>query len=198
MTVTRSNLALALSNTEMLEDALKRGTSGRRVDIGWERSSASISYPSPATAPLPATLSTGPASNAPMAKSETGFFKFLRNNPVSSTLPPIPHHLHRESGGSSGVHTPHSSIDGPSTSTFNPLRNQSHLTSPSMPSLHATNGGATGLSRREEELAQALQRERASTVKVLEEKRKLEEELESLSQALFEEVTTWSPFLCFY
>lgn len=58
--------------------------------------------------------------------------------------------------------------------------------SPSLPSLHSTNSTANSL-RREEELAQALQRERASTKKVLEEKRNLEEELESLSQALFEE-----------
>jgi hypothetical protein len=59
-----------------------------------------------------------------------------------------------------------------------------------MPSLHTANGGGNppSTSRREEELAQALQRERASTKKVLEEKRNLEEELESLSQALFEEV----------
>jgi hypothetical protein len=64
------------------------------------------------------------------------------------------------------------------------------LTSPSLPSLHSSVGGAAGMttSRREEELAQALQKERASTTKVLKEKQKLEEELESLSQALFEEV----------
>jgi hypothetical protein len=64
------------------------------------------------------------------------------------------------------------------------------LTSPSLPSLHSTIGGTAGIttSRREEELAQALQKERASTTKVLREKQKLEEELESLSQALFEEV----------
>lgn len=190
LTVTQSNLTLALSNMEMLEEALKRDGSGRRADVGWARSSASVSYSSPSTAPLPANSSASSTSNAPVTKSDTGFFKFLRNNTGASTPPPGQHHLHRDSAGSAGMHTPHSSMDGPSTSTPNLLRHQSHLNSPSMPSLHTANGGGNppSTSRREEELAQALQRERASTKKVLEEKRNLEEELESLSQALFEEV----------
>ncbi len=167
MTVTESNLALALSNTEMLEEALKRDASGRRADVGWARSSGG---PTPATAPI--------------AKSETGFFKFLRSNGGASTPPPG--HLHRDSGGSAGMHTPHASIDGPSSSTPNLLKSQSHLNSPSMPSLHS---GIPGTSKREEELAQALRRERESTTKVLREKQQLEEELESLSQALFEEAS---------
>ncbi|KIM31551.1 hypothetical protein M408DRAFT_327724, partial [Serendipita vermifera MAFF 305830] len=179
LTVTQSNLALALSNTEMLEAALKRDASGRRVDVGWARSSAI--YP-PATAPLPANAGSPSASTPPIAKSETGFFKFLRNNGGSSTPPPG--HMHRDSGGSIGMHTPHPSIDSPSSSTPNLHRAHSHLASPSMPSLHST---VSSVSKREAELAQALQRERESTSKALEEKRKLEEELESLSQALFEE-----------
>jgi hypothetical protein len=158
--------------------------------VGWARSSAAVSYSSPATAPLPANPNAGSASNAPMTKSETGFFKFLRNNTGAHTPPPGSHHLHRDSAGSAGLHTPHSSLDGPSASTPDLLKHQSHLMSPSLPSLHATHSSVNALStsRREEELAQALQRERASTKKVLEEKRNLEEELESLSQALFEEV----------
>jgi hypothetical protein len=174
----------------MLEEALKRDASGRRVDVGWARSSAPLSYSSPATAPLPANPNAGSTPNGPMAKGETGFFKFLRNSTGASTPPPGPHHLYRDSAGSAGMHTPHSSLDDPSASTPDLLKHQSHLMSPSLPSLHATNSAvnALSISRREEELAQALQRERASTKKVLEEKRNLEEELESLSQALFEEV----------
>jgi hypothetical protein len=179
--VTQSNLALALSNTEMLEAALKRDASGRRADVGWTRSASASS---PVTAPLPASPSV-------TGKTETGFFnKFLRNNTgvnsPSAMGSVYSHHAHHTSSGSSILHTPQSSVDGP-------IMNKGQLqglTSPSMPSLHSNIGGVAGMttSRREEELAQALQKERASTTKVLKEKQMLEEELESLSQALFEEV----------
>lgn len=162
----------------MLEEALKRDASGRRADVGWARSSA-ISTP-PTTASLPANAGS---PSVPIAKNETGFFKFLRSNGGASTPPPG--HFHRDSGGSTGMHTPHASIDGPSSSTPNLLKSQSHFMSPSMPSLHSV---TPGVSRREEELTQALRRERESTTRALKEKQNLEEELESLSQALFEEV----------
>ncbi|KAG8778992.1 hypothetical protein FRC16_003547 [Serendipita sp. 398] len=176
LTVTRSNLALALSNNEMLEEALKRDASGRRVDVGWNRSTGT---PSPMSGtPMHYQHSPQP----PLQKGETGFFKFLRgNNSVSS-----PRHMQSDSTGSARLHTPNSSIDGaaPPSSAFS--RAQSGLMSPSMPSLHVTSPTASN-ARREEELAHALQKERASTSKALMEKQKLEEELESLSQALFEE-----------
>ena len=61
-----------------------------------------------------------------------------------------------------------------------------HVASASVPSL--VNEGVVKSARREEELTKALATERAAKQKVLKEKTQLEEELESLSQALFEEV----------
>ena len=61
-----------------------------------------------------------------------------------------------------------------------------HVASASVPSL--VNEEVVKSARREEELTKALATERAAKQKVLKEKAQLEEELESLSQALFEEV----------
>lgn len=184
LTVTRSNLALALSNTEMLEEALKKDAAGRRPDVGWARSSS----PMPGTFPSTSSPSSGTA-HTPIPK--TGFFKFLRGETGgNAATSPVPHHVHNISTSSARLHTPNSSIDSPTAPSPVNTRGPSGLTSPSMPSLHSGNGagtGSRGSSKREEELAQALQRERASTSKAVQEKQKLEEELESLSQALFEE-----------
>jgi len=61
-----------------------------------------------------------------------------------------------------------------------------HVASASVPNL--VNEEVVKSARREEELTKALATERAAKQKVLKEKAQLEEELESLSQALFEEV----------
>lgn len=61
-----------------------------------------------------------------------------------------------------------------------------HVASASVPSL--VNEAVVKSARREEELTKALATERAAKQNVLKEKAQLEEELESLSQALFEEV----------
>lgn len=180
LTLTRSNLALALSNTEMLEEALKRDASGRRADVGWATAAPNTSFPplsTPATAPLP-------GMNTPPPKGESGLFKFLKGG--AGTPPPgsARSHIAHHSVGS-GVHSHHSSVDYKRAS----FRPHSQLMSPSMPSLISENEGIAAISRREDELSRALQREKESTTKALEEKQKLEEELESLSQALFEEVS---------
>ena len=177
--VTRSNLALALSNTEMLEEALKKDAAGRRPDVGWARTSS----------PMPGTFPAG-ISHSPIPKGGTGFFKFLRGETgANSVTSPVPHHVHSISTSSARMHTPNSSIDSPTASSPVNTRAQGGLTSPSMPSLHA-GSIPRGSFKREEDLAQALQRERASTSKAIMEKQQLEEELESLSQALFEEVSS--------
>ncbi|KAG8797037.1 hypothetical protein FRC17_007869, partial [Serendipita sp. 399] len=182
LTVTRSNLALALSNNEMLEEALKRDASGRKVDVGWNRSTSSLSGPSPVSA-TPLQYQHYSPQPSLQQKNETGFFKFLRGNNQASS----PRHVQTDSSGSARLHTPNSSIDLIPVASPGFVRAQHGLTSPSMPSLHATNQPMNSLSRREEELLHALEREKASTNKALTEKQKLEEELENLSQALFEE-----------
>jgi hypothetical protein len=176
--VTRSNLALAMSNTEMLEEALRKDAIGKRVDVGWARSASPI----PTNSPLFANAMSNPA----ISKSETGFFKFLRNNAANKTPPQSAHHSHQSSVSIGRAHTFNSSIDSTASSPT-VHRVQGHLVSPSMPSLHSSPAGLGG-PRREEELSQALENERANANKILKEKQKLEEELESLSQALFEEV----------
>lgn len=182
LTLTQSNLALALSNTEMLEAALRKDASGRRADVGWARSTpGSTSFSSsstPATAPLPAT-------GTPPPKGEAGFFKLFKGGAAVGTPPGSArsHATHNSVG--SGTHSHHSSVDFASP-TYRPL---SQIMSPSLPSLHSEDGGIVG-SRREAELSQALQREKENTTRALREKQKLEEELESLSQALFEEVSS--------
>lgn len=39
LNVAKSNLQLVIANNEMLEDALKRDTSGQSKDVGWRRTS---------------------------------------------------------------------------------------------------------------------------------------------------------------
>lgn len=66
-------------------------------------------------------------------------------------------------------------------------RDALHLTSASLPSLVVP--PVAGPSEREEELALELDKEKKKHTKISEEKKALEAELESLSQALFEEVS---------
>ncbi|PVF96724.1 hypothetical protein CPB86DRAFT_761541 [Serendipita vermifera] len=180
LTVTRSNLALALSNTEMLEEALRKEAAGKRVDVGWARSNTAS--PMPNSSP---SFSSS-MSNTPGPKNEAGFFKFLRNNTGGKTPPQSAHHSHQSSLNLGRAHTFNSSIDSTASASPTLHRVQGHLVSPSMPSLHSSPAVLGGL-RREEELSQALENERANANKILKEKQNLEEELESLSQALFEE-----------
>ncbi|KAI5116315.1 hypothetical protein M0805_005523 [Coniferiporia weirii] len=191
----RSNLQLALANNEMLEEALKRESVLGSKDIGWRRRSdrpdsrqgfhkepASSSVDSPPssrrgsasavptpTSDPPSTPSSPipkpPTSPPPPVVQDTRFFRFRFGSSSPSTSP------------------------NPGTSTARartpPLHKSgldaSHLTSASLPSLVAI------ASKREEELVAELEAERAKYLKVSTEKSTLEQEIESLSQALFEE-----------
>jgi len=167
----------------MLEEALKRDTSGSK-DVGWRRASAreaehrfsddiprnSDSYEYRRLNASPAILSPPSGRNAlnlfspntPASSQDNRFFKFRL---VSGSL--------------SRPATPNSM-----SSTVNGFAQTAHLTSPSLPSLPSQPN------RELEELNATLQRERAAHKAVIKEKADLEAEIESLSQALFEEV--WS------
>jgi len=181
LNVAKSNLKLVIANNEMLEDALKQNVLQSK-EVGWHRTnlrasggepqerraslersqSLDIQLPThqePTTPPSAGAMASN-VSNAITALQDNRFFKFRFSTgyPTSLTRPTTP-------------------------SAQNPTNpNVAHLTSPSMPSLSSVK------SKEIEELTAELEREKAGRKKVKEEKAALEAELESLSQALFEEV----------
>ncbi|KAI0332274.1 hypothetical protein GY45DRAFT_1246902 [Cubamyces sp. BRFM 1775] len=191
LTLAKSNLQLALANNEMLEDALRRDPGSSR-DVGWRRMSAreqslkaeaeaerrrstdslastehsSVSptfphhSPGPEPSPMPLRSATVPS---PAPTSENRFFRFRFGNGASSSA------SHPSSPRLSGTQSP--SLNG------------SHLTSASLPSLVSSKDHEKEL----EELQQQLEKERKAHKEASEAKAALEAELESLSQALFEE-----------
>lgn len=171
----------------MLEDALKQNPGGSG-DVGWRRNANSmyISNSPQGEQPPPSR----PPSGAYPKTGEGGFFKFRWSSStatVSSAKAPSP---------TNGFVGGHSQTPSLSASIRNsaflvgsiraPYEGMGHVASASAPNLldEEVLKGA----RREEELTKALATERAAKQKVLKEKTQLEEELESLSQALFEEV----------
>ncbi|KAF6744956.1 hypothetical protein DFP72DRAFT_856981 [Ephemerocybe angulata] len=164
LNVTRSNLQLVSANNEMLEEALKRNNGAAR-DLGWRRGtqqsnlerSQSMDYAYAAEVP---TSPSPPTSATTPATTDNRFFKF------------------RFSGGNSAAPTRASSRPG---TPSNAGSSSAHLTSPSMPSLSLAH------TKELEDMAAELEKERAARKAIVEEKAALEAELESLSQALFEE-----------
>ncbi|RDX55243.1 hypothetical protein OH76DRAFT_1397644 [Lentinus brumalis] len=190
LTLAKSNLQMALANNEMLEDALKRDP-GHSKDVGWRRMSAreqnlkaeaeadrrrstdsltsteyspTLSQPSPARehSPVVPRSATMPS---PAPSTENKFFRFRFGNGnganATSSHPSSP----RLSAGQS------------------PVLNGSHLTSASLPSLVQPKDWDKEL----EDLKHQLDTERKAHQSACEAKTALEAELESLSQALFEE-----------
>lgn len=166
---------MSLANNDMLEDALKRSSGSK--DVGWRRSAAHAE-PAPASEqhdgspeiaegelspPPTATVSSAPATQ------DSRFFRFRFSSGRTTPQPP----------GSPPM----------SASRSTP----GHLTSASLPSLVplvAPEPNTKELDDAKAELEEArtaLERERVALARSLEDKRNLEEELESLSQALFEE-----------
>ncbi|KAI0633493.1 hypothetical protein C8Q77DRAFT_1057843 [Trametes polyzona] len=192
LTLAKSNLQLALANNEMLEDALKRDPGSSR-DVGWRRMSAreqhlkaeaeaerrrstdslasaelsstspTLSLHSPAApepSPMPMRSATVPS---PAPGSENRFFRFRFGS----------------GSGSTSSHPSSPRLSG----TQSPNMNGSHLTSASLPSLVPSRDYDKEL----EEMQQQLEKERKAYRDACEAKTALESELESLSQALFEE-----------
>lgn len=191
----------------MLEEALKRDSVGGGRDVGWRRgnddsrrrrvvsgeSTASDSMPTPSSSP-PASqprssLSDPSAPNSPAlavtatvapqpvtsASQEGRFFRFRFGSGATSPNPAAHPHVHPQPYSQSRPQSP-----------LRRLGDASHLTSASVPSLVSS---AAGPSKREEELAAELEAEKKRYTEAHREKKALEAEIESLSQALFEEVT---------
>ncbi|KAJ6573433.1 hypothetical protein DFH09DRAFT_1362081 [Mycena vulgaris] len=171
LNVAKSNLQLVIANNEMLEEALKSG-GGR--DVGWRRASGTAASRS----------GSGDAVDRPVSLDP-------------SFSPGSTHPNESPTDGAGGSRFFKTFFNGrPGT----PTQQQPNLTSPSLPSLH---GGAD-----DDALGAALQAARASAEKARQEAERerraadaaraeaeaatrdkvaLEAEIESLSQALFEE-----------
>jgi hypothetical protein len=151
----------------MLEEALKRDTAGRGKDLGWRRQQPSSS--SEAERSSTSFDTDRPSLDSSPVLPEGGpnggvnqdnrFFRFRFGNSGSGRTTPQP-----PSVVQNGVHP-------------------SHLSSASLPSLDLSKD------KEMEHLTSELERERKAHKDIVDEKKKLEEELESLSQALFEEVS---------
>lgn len=164
LNVAKSNLQLVIANNEMLEDALKKDTSGQSKNIGWGRTSAREDSARQSLERSQSLDYHADSSPPPSASTQDNrFFKF------------------RFSGSSASA-----SSSRPPSRTESPHIPQGvghHLNSPSMPSLTAA-----AHSKEVDDLTAQLEKERSARKAVMEQKKALEDELESLSQALFEEV----------
>ncbi|KAI0694269.1 hypothetical protein BC835DRAFT_1016556 [Cytidiella melzeri] len=174
LTLAKSNLQLALANNEMLEDALKRDGHGHSKDVGWRRWSAKEQRERELAADsrrqsteslgLPDGVVPSPLPNSPTPSAiEPRFFKFRFGSSTPGAQSP------RMSGNVSPM--PSGSIQA------------SHLTSASLPSLVP----ARDMDKELEDLTSQLEKEKEKHKTALAAKNALEAELESLSQALFEE-----------
>lgn len=178
LTLAKSNLSLALANNEMLEDALKRD-GGNSKDVGWRRWSAreqkerelaesrrqSMESVSSVDVIAPSPNPSSPIPSAPSAV-EGRFFKFRFGN-----------------ASTPGVSSPR--MPGNMSPNLNGHPLAAHLTSASLPSLVPPRDKDKEL----EDLATTLEQERKALKDAQTAKEQLEAELESLSQALFEEVS---------
>ncbi|KAJ7354328.1 hypothetical protein DFH08DRAFT_1077070 [Mycena albidolilacea] len=183
LNVARSNLQLVIANNEMLEEALKSG-GGR--DVGWRRASTSSHSPNTTNSDSQHSPASAGANESPTeGSSNSRFFKTFFNGSSSSS-------------GAGGTR--------PGTPTQHPShqqQQQQHLTSPSLPSLHTAHSAdeqqqllqtlaqARQDAERERQLAlrerKAADKARADAAAAARDKIALEGEIESLSQALFEE-----------
>jgi hypothetical protein len=148
----------------MLEDALKRSDSGQSKDVGWRRTNMREGE-------QPGSQRT---SLDPSSSSEYCSLPTTEISPPNSATPP-------PSSDNRFFKFKFSSIS-PHTRPGTPTNAHHHLNSPSMPSLSSLR------SKEMEELTAELEKERAARKAIAKEKNDLEDELESLSQALFEEV----------
>lgn len=201
----------------MLEDALKSGSLSK--DVGWRRSSREASsmqsFPSPgipgATTPStplsqlqhqrPTSIDENEAEGVP--DSPGSDHDSCRASSPPATAPQSDSRFFRFRFSSSGRSTPtHPSPTSPPPRTSRSQRTAhsvaSHLTSASLPSLVASSPppvppAPPPVANNElEELREQFLAEKCKSEKIAREKSELESELETLSQALFEEVRHFS------
>ena len=150
----------------MLEDALKRSDSGQSKDVGWRRTNV--------------REGESGTQRTSLDRSNSAEYSSLPTDitsPPNSATPPPSSDNRFFKFKFSGM-SPNSRPITPAPGTIT-----HHLNSPSMPSLSSLR------SKELEELTAELEKERAARKAIEKEKSDLENELESLSQALFEEVT---------
>ncbi|KAF9066438.1 hypothetical protein BDP27DRAFT_1330517 [Rhodocollybia butyracea] len=207
--VTRSNLQMITANNEMLEDALKnlssqRGTNPRDVaSVGWRRStptsSTDLSHSENLSDNTPPSSPPLPASHPPPPPQESRFFKFRFNSSsISST----------SSANNSRPQTPIVGNESPTIGRHRTASASSVSVVPNDDSSAAIAAQLEDLRRNFDVLKTQVTRDKVElethkellaaekskrtqeelrVTKVVKEKEALEAELESLSQALFEE-----------
>ncbi|EJU02898.1 hypothetical protein DACRYDRAFT_106982 [Dacryopinax primogenitus] len=162
LTVAKSNLTLALSNNEMLEEALAR-TPASAQPLGWRRHSArdGVHREVQSAAPdYPQRRSWDTVGSIDSSPEELTFWQSLTRPASAAPRPSTPH---------------------PPLTAIGVMRERQSLTSASTPAL------LDGTLVEVERLRDALRNERAQSESLKKEKAGLEQEIESLSQALFEE-----------
>lgn len=163
LTLCKSNLTMAQANNEMLEDALRRD-SARARNVGWGRQ-ASVSVLDDDTRSMRSLDAERPVTPSQPAN-------------VSPTVHPPPIQEGRFFKFRFGSTTTSSSSGFATPNGIHP----SHLSSASLPSLSSSKDEEI------EKLTSELAEQKKLCQTALEEKKKVDDELESLSQALFEEV----------
>jgi hypothetical protein len=169
LTLTKSNLKMAQANTELLEDMLRRNQARRSLvesqsgGPGMPLHEDTRRYTHDGLVPPDVMLNASPVTpvSAASRKEEGGFFA---------------------SWGRSRGNSP------PATATAH-IKGLSHIASASMPSLVPEGAAAAAAAAKQiEDLKAELDAEKTKLKKASDDKTALEAELESLSQALFEEV----------
>lgn len=186
LSVAKSNLQLMMSNNEMLEEALKRETPCSAKDVGWRRWSAREAQNMQRVSEEEhrKSLDYGPLndSGAPSHPTNTPSI-VLNGTEPSPTAPSSATSSTTSQNNQEGrfFRFRFNSGSKPPAVHSSP-QHSSHLTSPSLPTLVASTREKEIL-----ELQEQLERERLAHTLATAEKAAIEAELESLSQALFEE-----------
>lgn len=178
----------SMQDSTPIEEEHRQSSDSPRGSVG--STASGVSPPAAASAPTspvarPAASPVIPAPPASSGHDNRRFFGFRFGGSGAST--PNPNANGNGNGGNSRPQTP--PLRKPTDSIRERERDASHLTSASLPSL--VQAQAAERSRQDEELTVALEAEREKCAKALKEKAELEKELESLSQALFEEASLY-------
>ncbi|KAJ3564620.1 hypothetical protein NP233_g8179 [Leucocoprinus birnbaumii] len=190
LNVAKSNLALVIANNEMLEDALKRDTTGSSRDVGWRRRSAKDTDVS---VERKERQSLDEWQQVPAHDTPTGSSESLPNSAVSS--PQIPNQSIPASASNPNSQESSrffrfrfastASSSRPTTRPTTP--SASAVASPQIPPSPVTPSIPPHVAKELEDLNAELQKERSARKAAEQDKTNLEAEIESLSQALFEE-----------
>ena len=182
LNVAKSNLALVIANNEMLEDALKHDNSANSRDLGWRRrrgKDSNVSGERPSLeewrqSPAPGTGSSESLPNSPVNSPQISNQVASPGNVDVNAAQVNRFFRFRFASSSSSSHRPST----PLSATMSPQT----IPSPGVAFV------PPHISKELEELGSELEKERSARKAAERDKTNLEAELESLSQALFEEV----------